>query len=89
MSDKKECFEINVIGHKTFQYVKNGSLLDNLEQQKIEVHYHCREGFCGACRTKLVRGEVEYNTDPLAYFDDDEILPCCCVPTSDIEIKVT
>lgn len=80
---------ITVQEHKTFHYSGNGSLLDNIEQHKIEVHYHCREGFCGACRTKLVSGDVEYTTDPLAYFDDDEILPCCCVPVSDIDIKIS
>nr|WP_244903100.1 class I ribonucleotide reductase maintenance protein YfaE [Lacimicrobium alkaliphilum] len=64
------------------------SLLDSLESHQLEVHSHCREGFCGACRTKLIHGEVEYITDPLAYIDDDEILPCCCVPKSDLVIKL-
>lgn len=64
------------------------SLLESLECHRLEVHSHCREGFCGACRTKLVSGEVEYTTDPLAYIDDDEILPCCCIPKSDLVIKL-
>lgn len=64
------------------------TLLEALEGQNIEVHYHCREGFCGACRSKLVSGKVKYLTDPLAFIDDDEILPCCCQATEDIEIKL-
>lgn len=64
------------------------SILESLEAENVDVHFHCREGFCGACRTKLHSGEVEYTTDPLAYIDDDEILPCCCIPITDISISV-
>lgn len=64
------------------------TVLDSLEQQGVEVHYHCREGFCGACRTKLIEGQVEYCTDPLAFIDDDEILPCCCKPTTNLVIRL-
>lgn len=63
------------------------TLLESLEAESIEVHYHCREGFCGACRTKLLSGQVKYLTDPLAFIDDDEILPCCCQAVGDIKIK--
>lgn len=66
----------------------DSTLLESLESQNIELHSHCREGFCGTCRTKLISGEVEYIIDPLAYIDDDEILPCCCKAISNIEIKI-
>ena len=58
------------------------TLLECLENHHIELHSHCREGFCGTCRTKILSGEVEYIIDPLAYIDDDEILPCCCKAVS-------
>lgn len=73
--------------HTRLLFDEEDSLLITLEKHKIDVHYHCREGFCGACRTKLISGEVEYKVDPLACIDDDEILACCCVPLSDIEIE--
>lgn len=79
---------IKVLEHKTFPHTPTGTLLESAEKNGIDIHYHCREGFCGACRTKLISGDVEYTTDPLAYFDDDEVLPCCCVPKSDIEIQI-
>lgn len=63
------------------------TLLESLEANNIDVHSHCREGFCGTCRTQLVSGEVEYTIDPLAYIDDDEILPCCCKAVSNLVIK--
>lgn len=69
-------------------YAKGKTLLESLEQDGVEVHYHCREGFCGACRTRLTKGSVTYNSEPLAYIDDGEILPCCCIPNSDIDIEL-
>jgi ferredoxin len=65
------------------------TLLENLESSNIDMHSHCREGFCGTCRTRLVSGEVEYTIDPLAYIDDDEILPCCCRAISNIVIEIS
>nr|WP_241664554.1 class I ribonucleotide reductase maintenance protein YfaE [Ningiella ruwaisensis] len=70
-----------------FSFNNEDSLLIAMEKQQIDVHFHCREGFCGACRTKLLSGEVEYKVDPLACIDDDEILACCCIPISDVEIQ--
>jgi ferredoxin len=64
------------------------TILEDLEENKITIEYHCREGFCGACRCKLISGEVDYTLDPLAFIDDDEILPCCTVPLSDITIEI-
>ncbi len=79
---------VTIKNHQTVQHSPNNTLLETIEQNKIEIQYHCREGYCGACRSKLVNGKVEYTTDPLAFIDDDEILPCCCVPISNIEIEL-
>lgn len=65
------------------------TLLECLEQADIEVHYHCRDGFCGACRVTLNTGEVSYpNGEPLAYVGENEILPCCCIPITDITLTL-
>lgn len=65
------------------------TLLNCLEKHNVEVHYHCRDGFCGACRIKLHSGQVLYpNGEPLAFVGDDEILPCCCIPVSSINVEV-
>lgn len=65
------------------------TLLECLEAENIEVHYHCRDGFCGACRVKLNQGQVIYpQGEPLAFVADDEILTCCCAPTSNISITI-
>jgi len=65
------------------------TLLNCLERHDIEVHFHCRDGFCGACRVTLERGQVCYpNGEPLAFVGENEILPCCCIPTSNIKLKI-
>jgi len=69
----------------------NGStktLLEALEQHKLQVNFHCREGYCGACRCKLLQGEISYLNEPLAFVRKGEFLPCCSVPVTDIEIEI-
>lgn len=43
------------------------SLLAALESHNIDVEYQCREGYCGSCRTRLVSGQVDWLTEPLAF----------------------
>ena len=64
------------------------TLLESLEAQNVPVHYQCREGYCGSCRTQLLEGEVHYTEEPMAWINDDEILPCCCIPKTAIRIKL-
>ncbi|RWR01319.1 2Fe-2S ferredoxin [[Pantoea] beijingensis] len=64
------------------------SLLDTLESHNLCVEYQCREGYCGSCRTRLLKGEVCYVAQPLAFVQDGEILPCCCKAKGDIEIEL-
>lgn len=76
-------------GTQEVPFLQDTTVLESLEQANIPAEYHCREGFCGACRCKLTSGEVEYVIDPLAFIDDDEVLPCVIRPQSDIEIDTT
>ena len=43
------------------------SLLAALESHNIDVEYQCRAGYCGSCRTRLVSGQVDWLTEPLAF----------------------
>lgn len=88
MSKNAEAFHIDVVDVGSLSATSDTTLLTALEAASVHIHYHCREGFCGACRTKLLEGEVAYTTDPLAFIDDDEILPCCCVAVCPLKIKV-
>ncbi|HBY86730.1 MAG TPA: 2Fe-2S ferredoxin-like protein [Colwellia sp.] len=75
---------------KVVHYENNKqTLLECLESADVEVHYHCRDGFCGACRVTLVAGEINYPLgEPLAFVGDKEILPCCCIPVTDITLLI-
>jgi ferredoxin len=79
----------NVIIFENNEIELNNSLtiLDNLEAKKIKVPYQCREGYCGACCMKLISGDIEYLQEPMAFCDEDEILPCICKAKTDIVIK--
>jgi ferredoxin len=68
---------------------KHSSLLEALESKKVKVFSECRNGFCGACKTTVISGEVSYLTTPLAELKANECLPCCCVPESDLNLKLS
>lgn len=70
------------IGNTFFSVTKDDNLLEVLEREKINIDYQCRNGYCGACRVKVNRGEVNYTKQPLAYTSPNEILPCCCTVKS-------
>ncbi len=63
----------------------NSTLLDliDLAGHQNTFPRACKEGYCGACRCKLVKGTVEYIDEPLAFIGDGEILACYTKPTSD------
>lgn len=62
----------------------NGTILDSLERNGVQIDSMCRTGFCGACKTKKLRGDVKYIDEPLGCFNEaEEILPCVCVVESD------
>ncbi|WP_371378901.1 class I ribonucleotide reductase maintenance protein YfaE [Thalassotalea aquiviva] len=74
---------------QAFDNLIHKTTLEFLEANQVEVHYHCRDGFCGACRAVLNAGEVTYHKgEPLAFIRDNEILPCYCIPKSDIDITI-
>ncbi|MEE2023628.1 class I ribonucleotide reductase maintenance protein YfaE [Alkalimonas mucilaginosa] len=70
------------------EYDNQDNLLTVLEQAKFSVHYQCREGYCGACRCRLVSGDIKYLQEPLAFVRQGEFLPCCSIPISDITIEL-
>lgn len=63
-------------------------LLSQVEKQGVQTNAQCRQGFCGACRCKLVKGEVEYVETPLAFVADNEVLLCCSVAKSQVEVEI-
>lgn len=68
---------------------KSYSLLNILEKNKIQTKYNCRNGFCGICKIYLNKGKIFYFKKPIAFFEKKEILPCICIPVTNINIKIT
>ncbi len=69
-----------------FELQPGETLLEGLERTGHDVEYQCRSGYCGACRLKLLSGEVGYAEQPLAFVAPGEILPCCCTVTTDVSV---
>jgi ferredoxin len=77
-----------VTPHKTFKLSGDESLLDGLLRTGHQIEYQCRHGYCGACRCKLVSGEVSYPTLPLAFIPAGEVLTCCGKPESTLVLDL-
>lgn len=59
---------------------EDGTLLELAEEVGLVPPFGCRSGICGTCKTRIVRGTVDYLVEPLAEHSRDEILLCCSVP---------
>jgi ferredoxin-NADP reductase/predicted pyridoxine 5'-phosphate oxidase superfamily flavin-nucleotide-binding protein len=59
-----------------------GSLLDLAETRGLSPEFSCREGTCGTCRTRILKGAVTYAKAPNYQARDDEALICCAVPAA-------
>ncbi|MBV1921431.1 MAG: pyridoxamine 5'-phosphate oxidase family protein [Pseudomonadales bacterium] len=58
----------------------DGSLLELAEAHGFTPEFGCRSGQCGACKTKIISGEVSYQTEHSSVVNDGEVLLCCAVP---------
>lgn len=58
-------------GH-TFSVDQGETILDAALRQGFALNYSCRGGSCGACRGKLLDGQVSYKDRPLCLSDEDE-----------------
>lgn len=71
------------------QFPEDGtSIMELARAQGIDMPSSCEEGVCGTCRCKLVSGEIDYATDPIAWREEGEILPCIARPISSIEVDI-
>lgn len=58
----------------------SGTLLDLAEARGLSPEFSCREGTCGTCKTKVLRGAVTHIRQPGVSLADDEVLICSAVP---------
>jgi uncharacterized protein len=62
-------------------------LLAHARANDVEIPSGCRMGNCGSCTVKLLKGTVDYKHPPASTLAADEILPCVCLPTSDLVVQ--
>jgi ferredoxin-NADP reductase len=65
-----------------------GSLLEAAEACDIPVSWSCRMGVCHRCETGIIDGEVTYSPDPLDSPAGGNVLLCCCVPASPVDLDL-
>jgi ferredoxin len=76
----------NINGKTESLYVYGDeSILTELEANNILVNFNCRQGHCGSCILKLVKGDVTHQ-DCLVPLSPGEILACRSRPITDIKI---
>ena len=83
----------NIFNDTRFETEEGETILDAALRNGHLYPYGCQAGACGACKSKLITGEVEYLSRDSSVLNDEEVeqglcLPCQAVPQSDIEVEV-
>lgn len=74
----------------TFPADESVTILDAALNNNINISYSCKNGSCGACKTKLVSGEVNYLKESCLSENEAAegfILTCCTTAKSDITLN--
>ena len=67
------------------------TVLTAFERGGLAVNNKCRVGYCGFCRSRLIKGEYHANRYERLRLADEKFHyfhPCCSYPMSDMEIEV-
>ena len=64
------------------------NLLEFIEETGIQTDSGCRAGSCGTCKTRILKGRVQYNDEDQFDCEQGFILPCVARPVEAIEIDV-
>ena len=86
-------YEITSIASGRKVTAKEGeTILEAALRQGLNLPYQCRDGACGTCKGKILRGTVDYGTYQRGVLSDAEkkegkALFCCAKPLSDLDIE--
>ena len=77
---------------KQYEAGSDESLLEAALLNDLALPYGCQSGGCGACRARLLSGEIEYQYEPPALTPEEKaagyVLLCQAQPRSDITLAV-
>lgn len=83
--------QVSPSGHE-FTAETGESVLDAALRQGVTLPYGCRSGACGACKGKVVAGEVDYAEPPMGLSEEEKAvgmaLFCQAVPQGDLTIEI-
>ena len=65
-----------------------GSLLEFAEACDVPVRWSCRMGVCHTCESGLIDGKVGYATEPLDRPREGNVLICCSIPLTAVELDL-
>jgi ferredoxin-NADP reductase len=84
----------------TVQFTKSGqtvpaddsaSILEIAEQEGVSIRYGCRVGSCGACKVRVSKGQVRYDTPPIALTSTEQqsgyALACVAYAVNQVAIE--
>jgi len=89
----KDEYEITAIPSGRKVTAQGGeTVLEAALRQGMNLPYQCRDGACGTCKGKILRGSVDYGTYQKGVLSDAEkkqgkALFCCARPLSDLYIE--
>lgn len=63
------------------------NLLGCASKNHVSMESGCRVGACGSCAVRLLKGKVRYTREPQFPVRSNEILPCVCVPETDLVVE--
>jgi len=77
---------------KAFQVESGETILDAALREGLALPYGCRGGACGACKGKLVSGEVSYDNEVRGLTDEEQadsmVLTCVAKPKGDLLLDI-
>ena len=84
--------QVEPSGHE-FPVEQGESVLDAALRHGLAFPYGCRNGFCGACKCKVVSGEVNYGDEEPGALTEQELavgmaLPCVAKAGSDLVLEL-
>ncbi len=75
---------------KTITVGESDSVLRVAVESGVDIEYLCTEGNCGACKAKLLEGEISYRRQPDIVWEEEKkegiVLLCQAMPRSDLAI---
>ena len=79
-------------GQHSFQTQAGETILDAALRQGLTLPYGCRDGACGACRGKVLSGEIDHGKAQAHALSNDDraagfALFCCATAKSDLRIE--